>query len=147
MGLCIWANRNAGNSPCPWARCAGPPRSRSQYQNANTKTLVNQIAAPMSSSAPADSVSVPDARPRIKRNAEKALPKLTMPTIVIGNENDGVHPMATAQWWATALSRNAKPLEVPSKTLDLAAHEAATRKHVWGFLNTLPRKSNGGGGN
>jgi pimeloyl-ACP methyl ester carboxylesterase len=62
------------------------------------------------------------------------LRRLTMPALVIANQNDGIHPMSIAQWWASALGRNASLVEVPSKSLDLQAHESATRRHVWRFL-------------
>ena len=65
------------------------------------------------------------------------LSRLTMPALVIANQNDAIHPMSTAQWWASTLGRHATLLEVPSKSLDLNAHELAIRQHVRRFLEGL----------
>ncbi len=65
------------------------------------------------------------------------LSRLTMPALVIGNENDGTHPMPLARWWAEMLGERATFREVPSKAPDLEAHEAATRRHVWDFITAL----------
>jgi pimeloyl-ACP methyl ester carboxylesterase len=64
--------------------------------------------------------------------------RLTMPALVIGNQADGIHPFAIAQWWKDQLGPNATLVEVPPKSLDLKIHEAAIRQHIVQFLGALP---------
>ena len=61
--------------------------------------------------------------------------RLEMPTLVIGNRMDAVHPMATAQSLANAIS-SASFIEVPAKATDVTAHSAAVRGAIRHFLST-----------
>jgi len=63
------------NWKVPCARCTGPPRSNSQYQSANTMTLVAQMAAPDASSGTALLASPLMIR-RMSSTAESALAAL-----------------------------------------------------------------------
>ncbi|WP_428937515.1 alpha/beta fold hydrolase [Fontivita pretiosa] len=69
------------------------------------------------------------------RNGEIA--RLGMPSLVIGNDLDPIHPMHTAQWWAAALGHNAVLRQVPSKSQDLAAHQRAVCLEIGRFLDGL----------
>ena len=63
--------------------------------------------------------------------------RLSMPSLIIGNELDPIHPMQTAQWWAAALGHNALLRQVPPKSLDLAAHQRAVCREISCFLDRL----------
>jgi hypothetical protein len=45
--------------------------------------------------------------------------------------------MQTARWWATALGSNATFRQVPSKSLDLPAHQRAVGREIRQFLQRL----------
>jgi pimeloyl-ACP methyl ester carboxylesterase len=58
-----------------------------------------------------------------------------MPTLVIGNRMDAVHPLATAEILANAIP-GASFLEAPAKASDAAAHSAAIRAALHHSLTT-----------
>jgi len=60
---------------------------------------------------------------------------LRVPTLVIGNSRDAVHPLATAEILANAIP-GALFIEVPAKATDPAAHSAAIRAALHHFLST-----------
>jgi pimeloyl-ACP methyl ester carboxylesterase len=61
--------------------------------------------------------------------------RFEMPTLVIGNRMDAVHPMATAEMMANAIP-GALFAEVPAKAIDSAGHSAAVRAALHHFLST-----------
>jgi pimeloyl-ACP methyl ester carboxylesterase len=61
--------------------------------------------------------------------------KLAIPTLVLGNRRDAIHPLAVARLTADALP-NAHFLEVPAKAADAEAHFAAVRTVIQQFLTT-----------
>ncbi|MDX3924331.1 MAG: alpha/beta fold hydrolase [Shinella sp.] len=65
--------------------------------------------------------------------AHRDAANLAVPSLVIGNGRDFVHPLATARLIAETIP-NAAFLEVPSKTDDKAAHFAALRGAISDFL-------------
>ncbi|MDB5556818.1 MAG: alpha/beta hydrolase family protein [Rhizobium sp.] len=61
--------------------------------------------------------------------------RFEMPTLVIGNRMDAVHPLATAEVLANAIP-GALFIEVPAKATDPTAHSAAIRAALHHFLTT-----------
>jgi pimeloyl-ACP methyl ester carboxylesterase len=61
---------------------------------------------------------------------------LTMPTLVVGNERDAMHPMEFAQAWAEHL-RHARLVQIPSKSESSARHAAEFHRHLSHFLASL----------
>lgn len=61
--------------------------------------------------------------------------RFQLPTLVIGNRQDAVHPMATAVLLANAIPE-AHLVEVPAKSTDARVHAAATRAAIHHFLST-----------
>jgi pimeloyl-ACP methyl ester carboxylesterase len=59
-----------------------------------------------------------------------------MPTLILGNHADPVHPYAYAETLAAAIP-NAQLVEIPSKALDKSAHVAAVRAEIARFLAPL----------
>lgn len=61
--------------------------------------------------------------------------RFEMPTLVIGNVSDAIHPMATAEILANAIP-GSRFIEVPAKAVDAAAHSTAVRAAIHHFLTT-----------
>ena len=61
---------------------------------------------------------------------------LDVPALVLGNENDTVHPYSMAEAWATHL-RHGRLECIPSKSIDLKLHTLDIRCHVRTFLKTV----------
>jgi pimeloyl-ACP methyl ester carboxylesterase len=61
---------------------------------------------------------------------------VTVPTLVLSNRADPIHPSDYAETLAAAIP-SAQRVEVPSKALDKAAHVAAARKEITSFLARL----------
>lgn len=61
---------------------------------------------------------------------------LLMPSLVVGNEPDFVHPWSYAQTWADRLPRG-HLVQVPPKHTNPAEHAQACRSHFWRFLRSL----------
>jgi pimeloyl-ACP methyl ester carboxylesterase len=67
--------------------------------------------------------------------SQEDVAKLAIPTLVLGNRRDAIHPLAVARLTADALP-NAHFLEVPAKAADAEAHFAAVRTVIQQFLTT-----------
>lgn len=61
--------------------------------------------------------------------------RIRLPTLVIGNRMDAIHPMQTAESLANAIPE-ARFIEAPAKATDPAAHSAAVRTAIRHFLST-----------
>ncbi|CAN7625365.1 alpha/beta fold hydrolase [Rhizobium sp. LjRoot254] len=61
--------------------------------------------------------------------------RFNIPTLVIGNRQDAVHPMATAEHLANAIP-GARFVEAPAKASDAAAHSASVQTAIHRFLTT-----------
>ncbi|UVC08590.1 alpha/beta fold hydrolase [Rhizobium sp. TH2] len=61
--------------------------------------------------------------------------RFNVPALVIGNRQDAVHPMATAEHLANAIP-GARFVEAPAKATDAAAHFASARTAIHHFLTT-----------
>jgi pimeloyl-ACP methyl ester carboxylesterase len=69
------------------------------------------------------------------------LSALTLPVLVIANDHDYVHPLATARSLAAAIPP-ATFTEITSKSVDRSAYVAEFRQALAGFLVSLPRPAN-----
>lgn len=69
------------------------------------------------------------------RNWEE-VQQLEMPALVVGNDQDLVHPLCYAQRWAAQL-RDAKFVQVPSRPKDFKNHARAFREHLAQFLASV----------
>ncbi|MBB3997875.1 alpha/beta fold hydrolase [Aureimonas pseudogalii] len=67
----------------------------------------------------------------------EAIAALRLPVLVVGNSEDHVHPLALAREIAELIPA-ARLVEVPAKAADKAAHQAAVRHAISGFLAALP---------
>jgi hypothetical protein len=76
-GLTIWTNWKSGYRLTLSARATGPPRSNSQYQRANTTTLVSQIMAPPSSRRAGVMPVVPSVMPMASLATDHPLARLS----------------------------------------------------------------------
>jgi pimeloyl-ACP methyl ester carboxylesterase len=91
------------------------------FSNRNTDALVASLRA-FPSSAPLDSLN--------------ELHGLDVPSLVLGNRNDPVHPFELAQSLAEAIPES-RFREFPSKSEDIKGHYHQFRQIVTEFLNTL----------
>jgi len=67
--------------------------------------------------------------------SEAEAARFEMPTLVIGNVSDAIHPMATAEILANAIP-GSRFIEVPAKAVDAAGHSPAVRAAIHHFLTT-----------
>jgi pimeloyl-ACP methyl ester carboxylesterase len=67
--------------------------------------------------------------------SENDAARFNVPALVIGNRQDAVHPMATAEHLANAIP-GASFVEVPAKASDAAAHSASVQTAIHHFLTT-----------
>ncbi|MFN0169479.1 MAG: alpha/beta fold hydrolase [Bryobacteraceae bacterium] len=64
---------------------------------------------------------------------------LRIPSLVLGNEPDYVHPISFARIWAERLPLG-RFVQVPAKSAGFEPHALAVRQHVAGFLTTLEER-------
>ncbi len=101
--------RKAGSPvPVPFARAAGPPRSRCQYHSAKAMTLLIQTMAPTASSCPGVAKSALSRIPTTSRNAESAAPRVITAIIT---------PVVTrSQRFSRSIRPGSPTIRIPSST-------------------------------
>jgi len=96
-------------------------------------TMRRQFDAPRAIERRARLIHMPDDSP-IKSWHE--VESFDIPALIMGNQNDLVHPYSIAEAWAEHL-RHSQIRSVPTKSTDYAEYVRGVRTHLYAFLSTL----------